>query len=144
MHPSRRTVIALAVAILSLTALSLSACTTGPATRGSSGTSSPARAVAPTIKLVTPTDGAEVPAGDLPMTVETTGLKFVMPSNTVVPGEGHVHFTLDDKPLQMSATPAYVMKNVTPGPHTLKAVLVQNDAKPLDPPVVQTVTFTVK
>jgi hypothetical protein len=76
--------------------------------------------------------------------VETSGLKLVMPSNTLVPGEGHVHFTLDEQPFKMSATPDYAFKDVALGPHSLKAELVQNDTKPFDPPVVQTVTFTVK
>jgi hypothetical protein len=98
----------------------------------------------PTMKLVAPAEGATVPAGDLRMAVETTGLKFVMASNNVVPGEGHVHFTLDDKPFQMSIDPEYVMKDVAPGPHTLKAELVQNDTKSFDPPVLQTITFTAQ
>ena len=89
-------------------------------------------------------DGAELAVGEVKVQVETTGLKFVMPSNTVVPGEGRVHFTLDGRPFQMSTTPDYTFKDVAPGQHTIKAELVQNSTESFDPPVVQTVAFTVR
>jgi hypothetical protein len=73
--------------------------------------------------------------------VETTGLEFVMPSNTNVAGEGHVHFTLDDRPFVMSIEPEAVIDDVEAGPHTLVAELVQNDTSSFDPPVKQTIEF---
>jgi hypothetical protein len=106
---------------------------------------SPAATVAPpAIKVLAPLDGTEVAGTELKVQVETTGLKLVNPSNTLVPGEGHVHFTLDGQPFKMSVSPDYVFTDVTPGPHTLKAELVQNDTKSFDPPVAQTVTFRVR
>lgn len=137
-------------ALLVIAAVALSACSGSPsaATPSPKAPASLAKAarpsVQPTLKLVAPTDGASVPAGDVRMAVETTGLKFAMPSNTLVAGEGHVHFTLDDKPAQMSDTPELVMKAVTAGPHKLKAELVQNDTTPFDPPVLEEITFTVQ
>ncbi|HEY5484356.1 MAG TPA: hypothetical protein VIK31_11210, partial [Propionibacteriaceae bacterium] len=98
----------------------------------------------PTIKVVSPVDGTVVEGSDLSVRVETTGLEFVDPSNTTVPGQGHVHFTLDEQPVQMSVTPDYTLKNITPGKHTLRSELVQNDTTPFAPAVFQTVTFTVK
>ncbi len=136
----------LAVSLLAL-AVVLAACAGSPsaAVPSSLAAGAPAAsaqpATPPTVKLTVPTEGASVPSGDVRMAVETTGLKFVMPSNTVVAGEGHVHFTLDGKPSQMSASPEYVMKDVAPGSHTLKAELVQNDTTLFEPPVFEQITF---
>ncbi|MFA5844170.1 MAG: hypothetical protein WC971_04985 [Coriobacteriia bacterium] len=129
----------LAIAALIVLALALSGCARAAAT----GAPGP-QVAPPTVKLLEPPAGAEVPAGEVAVAVETSGLKFVMPSNTVVPGEGHVHFTLDDEPFEMSTSPEYVLKDVAPGSHRLKAELVQNDTKPFDPPVKQEIEFTAK
>lgn len=110
--------------------------------------STPAAASAPveppTVELVQPLQGESVPAGDLPVRVETTGLKFTMASNTNVTGEGHVHYTLDDRPFIMSTTPDAILEDVEPGEHTLVAELVQNNTEPFDPPVRQEITFTAE
>lgn len=97
-----------------------------------------------TVTLTAPTAGATVPAGDITVAVETTGLEFVMPGGENVAGQGHVHFTLDDRPEQMSAEKEAVIKDVEPGSHTLVAQLVGNDAKPLDPPVKQEIEFVAE
>lgn len=147
-HRTRRIPIIVFLALLGL-GLVLTGCSTAPAgttsgsTNSQSGPTDPA-VTPPTIKVLAPVDGGAVKGKGLSVKVETTGLKFVMPSNTVVPGEGHVHFTLDDQPFKMSTAPDYAFKDVAPGQHTLKAELVQNDTKSFDPPVVQTVTFTVE
>lgn len=125
----------------------LTACATDPASADSepvepaSGTTA---AEPPTITLVTPTEGAVVPAGTVEVTVETTGLKFVMPSGTNVAGEGHVHFTLDDRPFEMSVEKTFEFEDVEPGTHTLEAELVQNNTDSFDPPVKQVIEFTVE
>ncbi|HEX9092894.1 MAG TPA: hypothetical protein VF902_02825 [Coriobacteriia bacterium] len=129
-----------AVAMLG-TAVLLSACAPA-ATSSAPAPVESQSATPPTVTLVEPAEGASVASGDVRVVVETTGLKFVNPSNTVVAGEGHVHFTLDDKPFQMSTSPEYVMKAVAPGPHVLKAELVQNDTRSFDPPVKQEIGFT--
>lgn len=115
-----------------------------PSSSAAETTQAAADTAAPTLKLVTPADGATVAAGDVKLVVETTGIKFTMPSTTRVEGEGHVHYTLDDQPVQMSAEPEYVYKGVTSGKHTLTAELVQNDTTEFQPPVKQTITFTAK
>lgn len=98
----------------------------------------------PTLSLVEPADGSTVPAGDLKVNSEVENLKFTMPSNTNVPGEGHIHYTLDDRPFEMSVEPGMVIKDVEPGEHTLEAELVQNNTQPFDPPIKQTITFTAE
>lgn len=101
-------------------------------------------ASAPTLKLVAPGPGETVPAGTVTVTVETTGLEFVMPSNDNVPGEGHVHFTLDDRPFIMSVEKQAELEDVEPGPHTLEAELVQNNTDSFSPPITQTIEFVAE
>ena len=115
-----------------------------PLATPSSPAATPSSAAPPTMELVQPLQGDTVPAGELPVKVETTGHKFTMASNTNVPGEGHVHYTLDDRPFVMSITPDTILENVEPGEHTLIAELVQNNTQPFDPPVRQEITFTAE
>lgn len=138
------------IAGLALSAVTLLAgCTGGaPAKEASSPAAekpaSNASAESPTVKLIEPADGATVPAGDLKVNSEVTGLKFTMPSNKNVAGEGHIHYTLDDRPFEMSIEPGMVIKDVEPGEHTLEAELVNNNTQPLDPPVRAEITFTAE
>ena len=141
---TRKLAILLALVSAMLALASLSACSGSAAAPASGSSSDAATATPPTLVLDQPKAGAELPAGDVKVSVTTTGLTFVMPSNTKKPGEGHVHFTLDDQPFKMSTKPEYVFAGVAPGPHKLKAELVQNDTKSFDPPVFQEIGFTAK
>ncbi len=142
MHRSiRLSLVVLSLALAAGALVALGGCAKGAAT----GATGPAESVTPpTIELVTPAEGATVPAGDVSVSVKTTGLKFAMPSNTLVAGEGHLHVTLDDEPFKMSTTPDYVYEGVTPGEHKLEVELVQNDTKSFSPPVKQEITFVAK
>lgn len=126
----------------------LGACSTdSPAASESSGApsgSSAAPREKPTLKLTVPANGATVAPGTVKVAVETTGLEFVMPSGTNVDGQGHVHFTLDDRPFVMSVEKTAELKDVEPGKHTLEAELVQNDTEPFDPPITQVIEFVVE
>jgi hypothetical protein len=138
-----------AVAAASLV-LVLAGCSTGakaPQTQGGSSSTqstSPENAPAPTLTITAPTEGATIAPGDVEVKVAATNLEFVMPSNKNVAGQGHVHFTLDDRPFQMSVEPNYTFKDVAAGTHKLRAELVQNNTDPFDPPVFQEITFEVK
>lgn len=101
-------------------------------------------AAAPTVKLATPIAGATVPVGTVKVAVETTGLEFVKPSGTNVPGQGHVHFTLDDRPFVLSIEREAELKDVEPGRHKIIAELVQNDTESFDPPIKQELEFVVE
>ena len=101
-------------------------------------------AAAPTVKLIMPAAGATVPAGTVRVAVETTGLEFVMPSGTNVAGQGHVHFTLDDRPFVMSIEKGAELEDVEPGIHRLIVELVQNDTDSFDPPIKQELEFVVE
>ncbi len=144
MKPRRIAPAFLALLLLGGTAALLGGCAKAAAPAARPIAPAVAPAAVPTLQLVAPAEGATVDAGTVNISVTTTGLKFVMPSNTIAPGEGHVHFTLDDRPFEMSTTPDFAFDDVVAGPHTLTAELVQNDTTPFSPPVKQQVTFTVK
>ncbi len=129
------------IGLVVLVAATLSGC--GGATSADVGgaATAPAAVKLPTMVLTAPLQDARVPAGTVPVDVDTTGLKFVMASNTNVAREGHVHYTLDDRPFIMSVTPDAELEDVAPGEHTLVAELVQNNTRPFDPPVRQEITF---
>lgn len=144
---TRLTRIALFAALAALAAVVLAGCSGAEkAETPVRATESPAvaEAPAPTIELTEPLAGATVLAGEVPVNVKTTNLKFASASNTNVPGEGHVHYTLDDRPFVMSITPDAVLKDVEPGTHKLVAELVQNNTQPFNPPVLQEIEFTVE
>lgn len=144
---SRVVRIASAFGLLLAVAL-LAACTSGtPAASNTPPAEEPvssAPAETPTVKLVEPVDGAALAAGTVKVTVESTGLEFTMPSNTNVAGQGHVHFTLDDRPFVMSVEKSAEIKDVEPGKHTLVAELVQNNTEPFDPPIEDEIEFVVE
>ncbi len=115
-------------------------------------------ATSPAVKFVSPTNGAKIPAGDLPLTVEVTNFNLVdKQGKPAVAGEGHLHYYLDvDAPITQGqpAIPAsgiwthevssnYTFKDVAPGTHTVSVELVNNDHTPLNPPVVQKITVTL-
>ncbi len=124
----------------------LAACAqTAPSDGSGAQTADPAPSVAaPTLRLIVPENGATVPTGTVKVAVETTGLEFVMPSNTNVAGQGHVHFTLDDRPFIMSVEKEAEFEDVEPGTHRLVAELVQNNTDSFDPPITQEVEFVVE
>lgn len=112
----------------------------------------------PAVKLVSPVDGAKLPAGDLTVTAEVTNFNVVDKQGQAnITGEGHLHFYLDvDAPTIQGqpATPSsgisadvygtnYKFPNVPAGTHTISVELVNNDHTPLNPPVVQKITVTV-
>lgn len=138
---SSRIVLVLALSSLVASAV-LAGCAAKPTASATPTSAQPA--TPPTLSLTAPQAGAEVPAGTVPVSVQTTGLKYAMPSNTNVPGEGHVHFTLDDRPFIMSTEPDAEINDVTPGEHKLVAELVQNNTQSFDPPIKQEITFSAK
>jgi outer membrane protein assembly factor BamB len=113
---------------------------------------------APAVKIVSPTEGSSVAAGDITVTAEATNFNFVNKLGQAnVAGQGHLHFFLDvDAPTAQGqpavtgagtyaavAASTYTWKNVAAGTHTLSVELVNNNHTPLNPPVVQKVTITV-
>lgn len=111
-----------------------------------------------TVTIVSPAQGAEVPAGPLQVTLDVAGVRIVEAGDTTS-GTGHHHLYLDedlapmDQPVPSvpgrivhmgDGSTTYTFENVEPGEHRLIAVVADGVHVPLDPPVVDTVTFVVR
>jgi hypothetical protein len=117
---------------------------------GSGGsTSSPAAGARPAstavLSLTSPKDGATIHGSTVDLVVDLTGAKLVTTTTTdLKPDEGHLHISLDDQLLTMTAGTSEQIPDVPPGQHLLKVEFVANDHAPFDPRVIAAVTFTVK
>jgi plastocyanin len=109
----------------------------------------------PVMVILTPRDGANVPAENLTVSVQVANFNLVdKQGHANVPREGHLHYFLDVEAPTAPGKPAipaggvwahvpdtgYSFGAVTPGPHTISVELINNDHTPLDPPVVAKVT----
>jgi len=109
-----------------------------------------------TVRIASPQEGAEV-GPDVRIVLETDGIDIV-PISPPVPGTGHHHLYLDTDVGSFSAViPAgdpmivhkgdgsteHTFEGLAPGSHRIIAVVANPAHIPLDPPVADTVTFTV-
>jgi hypothetical protein len=110
------------------------------------------------VSILEPSQGAEVSGDALTVRMEAVGVEIV-PAGALVPGTGHHHLYLDED-LGEAGVPVptvpgrvihlgtgvseYTFEGVAPGPHRLIAVVADGLHVPLDPWVVDTVTFTVR
>jgi len=58
-----------------------------------------------------------------------------------VPGEGHLHYQVDNGPVIATTAAALAFHELTPGPHTITVTPVGNDHAPVGRPVVLAVTI---
>jgi hypothetical protein len=116
---------------------------------------------APVLDILSPQDGATVPAGDVTVTIRAGNFRIVDKQGRAnVPGEGHVHFYMDAGTVPSSpGSPAipsvpdirwarvagteYTFTDVPPGTHTFTVQLVNNDQTPVIPPMYRSLTVTV-
>lgn len=130
--------------------LAFGACTYAPAY--------PTTAAAPGISIISPSASANLPAGDVTVTVSVSNFNVADKQGQAnVSGQGHIHYYLDvaapTAPGQAAiptsgtwvhvAALTYTFSNVAPGTHTLAVELVNNDHTPLVPPAVDTITVNV-
>ena len=109
-----------------------------------------------TVRIATPRDGAEV-GPDVQVVLETDGIDIV-PISPPMQGTGHHHLYLDtDVPSFSTVIPAgdpmivhkgdgsteHTFQGLAPGSHRVIAVVANPAHIPLDPPVADTVHFTV-
>lgn len=117
-----------------------------------------APAAGPSVSIVEPAEGAEVAGPDVTVRLEISGMT-IRPAGEVVAGTGHHHLYLDADLTEASApvptvpgsiihmgdgSTAYTFEGVAPGEHRLIAVVADGIHMPLQPWVVDTVTFTVR
>jgi len=122
-------------------AVEVAAVTTGPAS----------------VAIIHPANGSEVAGPDIHVVLEVSGLT-VAPAGTMEPGTGHHHIFFNteltplDQPIPMEvpgivhlgqAQTEYHFEGVEPGEYRIIAVVADGAHIPLDPPVVDTIVFTV-
>lgn len=115
-----------------------------------------AEEAAGTVTIVTPMDGAQITGSTV--TVQLSSDVDIVPAGDMTEGTGHHHLYLDadltppDEPVPTvegsivhmgDASASWVFENVEPGEHRLIAVVADGAHFPLQPWVVDTVTFTV-
>jgi hypothetical protein len=132
-----------------LVAATLVACTGGASTSspstGATGVPTTRPSSTAQLKIMSPTTGEVLPAGDITLRLKLTGAKVVAPTSlNLVPNEGHLHVILDNQLISMTATTTTTLPNVAPGTHLLKVEFVANDHAPFDPRVIAATSFTVK
>lgn len=118
----------------------------------------PTPAASATVTILEPAEGAEIAGPNVTVRLTAEGVQIV-PAGEAVPGTGHHHLYLDaDLTLPEAPVPsvpgeivhlgtgvsAYMFEGVAPGPHRLIAVVADGLHVPLQPWVVDTVTFTVR
>ncbi len=110
-----------------------------------------------TVSIVQPGDGAEVAGPGVEVVLETTGIS-ITEAGVMDPGTGHHHIFLDVDVTPMGeiipagvdgiihkgdGTSVHMLEGLTPGEHRIIAVVADGVHIPLDPPVVDTIFFTV-
>jgi hypothetical protein len=122
-------------------------------------TSAPATpaAGAPTVSILSPTEGEVVAGPNVLVRLGATGVTIV-PAANHDPGTGHHHIFVDRDPTPLTDTiPAgvsdirhlgqgqteFLVEGLAPGEHRFIAVIANWAHVPLDPPAVDTVRFTV-
>ena len=113
-------------------------------------------AVASTISITSPTNGASLPAGNIAVTIAVSNFSVVDKQGQAnVLGEGHIHYFLDVAAPTIAGVPAvpasgtwahvatttHTFNNVGKGSHKIAVELVNNDHTPLVPPVVANITI---
>jgi hypothetical protein len=109
------------------------------------------------VTIVAPANGATVSGPNVTVLLSTSGVQIV-PAGDLTPGTGHHHLYLDadlnpsNEPVPTvpgsivhmgDASSEYTFEGVAPGQHRLIAVVADGVHVPLNPPVMDTVTFTV-
>lgn len=68
--------------------------------------------------------------------VQVVGLKLTDPATVgekPAPGQGHIHYQIDDGPIIATTATDLIFHQLKPGPHKLKVMLAANDHSPLGP-----------
>ena len=112
-----------------------------------------------TVSITSPADGSTINGPKGTVQVAVAGVEMRPAAEGIGPGTGHHHFYLDtdltpaDQPVPTippnvihkgDATSEHTFENVAPGEHRIIAVVADGIHVPLQPWVVDTVTFTVR
>ena len=137
--------------LVALCALSLAAC------GGGEEAAEESMPTGGSVTILEPAEGAMVTGPNVTVRLTTSGVP-ILPAGDLTPGTGHHHLYLDADVETMTApvptvpgsiihmgnaASEYTFENVAPGQHRLIAVVADGVHVPLNPPVVDTVTFMV-
>lgn len=113
-------------------------------------------APAATVRIVEPQEGATV-GPNVTVVLETEGIE-ILPISPPVPGTGHHHLYVDVDLTPLAemipqgndmiihkgdGTSEHTIEGLAPGPHRIIALVANPAHIPIDPPVADTVNFTV-
>jgi hypothetical protein len=97
-----------------------------------------------TLEVLSPTAGQVLSSGDVPLKLDLQGGKVASLASTKnVPGEGHLHISIDGRLASMTGEEDQVLQ-VPPGEHELEVEFVANDHAPFCKRVNDRVRFTVE
>lgn len=115
-------------------------------------------ATTPEVRIVSPTEGEELEGSSVTVQLEVSGIEIV-PAGDTASGTGHHHLYLNadlapfDVPIPAvpgqvihmgDGSSSFTFEGVEPGEHRVIAVVGDGVHVPLQPPVVDTVRFTVR
>ena len=109
------------------------------------------------VTIVSPADGAELDAGPVLVVMEVEGLR-VVEAGVMDPGTGHHHLIVNgdvewELPIPNDpgvhyhmglAQTEFTLEDLAPGEHRIIAVVADGVHIPLDPPVADTITVTIR
>jgi hypothetical protein len=100
---------------------------------------------APSLRLLSPADGALVPLNWTAFSIAVTNFTLdpAAINNTPVAGRGHYHIFVDTHYEGLSANPTHFVANLAAGNHTLRISLYNNDHTPITPWVFDEVRLQV-
>ncbi len=158
--PMKKSPVTLVFLLMTVVCIVIAGCATTPTPQPQTTVTTPPAPASPQISIISPQNGAAVPAGSIPVTVQVSNINIVDKQGKAnVAMEGHVHFYLDVSPIPSDpskpAIPAdanavwahvsgtsYTFTNVSPGMHTITVQIVNNDHTPVSPLATASVTVT--
>jgi hypothetical protein len=97
------------------------------------------------LAIVSPRNGASVPAEGARLQVSLEKAKIVnITSRNVKPGEGHIHVLVDDRLVSMDYQLKGKLPKLDTGTHVVKVEFVAADHLPFEPRVLSQAAFVVK
>ena len=142
---------------LSLALITMTVLACGDAPPAETGVDAASDAPIGTVTITQPATGSQVMGEDVPVSLQVTGFPIV-PAGDMTSGTGHHHLYLNadltgvGEPVPTvpgsiihmgDGSSEYTFEGVAPGEHRLIAVVADGIHIPLQPWVVDTVTFTV-
>jgi hypothetical protein len=136
----------------------LAGCTGGGQDRAAPGTTPQANDTMPGVTIISPANGAVLPAGGVTVSVRVSNFRLVPEfGRPYVPGEGHLHYYMSVgvpeaggsssfvAPITYAATTetSYTWPDIPPGTYTFTVELANNDHSPFPRPLTSSVTVRV-